>query len=347
MSAHPPVAGVQTHLKKNHEQKIKRHGETMKISLNQTVECLQNAQDILIIPHKNPDGDTVGASFALYYSLKRMDKRVQVVCHDLLPEKYYYMYSEYVKDNDFTPQYIISVDTADVTLFGENLVKYADKTDLSIDHHITNKLYAKKTYLASSAAATCEAVYDLLIRLGTKIDNLIADCLYTGIVTDTGCFKFNSTTANTHIVAARLFECGANYDMINREMFDNKSKARIHLESMVLKSIEFYYNDKVALIVITKEMVEKTGADQAVFDGISGVTKQIEGVDVGITIRQIEGNEYKISFRTSERINAFSLADIFGGGGHVRAAGCTQNGTIENVKKKILEAVKEKLTPYL
>ncbi|MCL2014349.1 MAG: bifunctional oligoribonuclease/PAP phosphatase NrnA [Oscillospiraceae bacterium] len=318
----------------------------MKVSLNQTVESLTGAQNILIIAHKDPDGDTVGAAFALYYALRSLDKHVRIACHDPIPEKYDAITSGYTKE-DFTPEFVIAVDVADIQLFGESLKQYEDKVDLCIDHHVSNKLYASQTYLSTSAAATCEALYELLIRMNVKIDKKIADCLYTGIVTDTGCFKFTSTTANTHIVAARLFECGANYDMINREMFDNKSKSRLLLESMVLKAIEFYFGDRCALIVITKEMVDKTGADQTVFDGISGVTKQIEGVDVGITIRQVQGSEYRVSFRTSERVSAFELAAAFDGGGHVRAAGCIINGEILEVKEKLLEKTGEKLKPYL
>ena len=316
----------------------------MKISLNQAADILRSANKILILTHQNPDGDTVGSGFGLYYALKRLGKQVRVECHDPFPENFGFLYADYVKE-DFEPEFILSVDIASTDLLGESMQKYADRIDMCIDHHATNTHFAEYVYLAQSAAANAEIIFDIIIRLGIPIDKMIADCLYTGIVTDTGCFRYSSTTAHTHLIAAKLYELGTDYDMINRMIFECKSKSRILLESMVLKSMEFYFEDKCAMIVITMDMVKKAKADQTVFDGISGVTKQIEGVDIGVTVRETAENTYKISYRTSEKVNAITLAAMMGGGGHVRASGCTARGTIDEVKQTILEHIEQVIGP--
>ncbi|MFZ2537961.1 MAG: bifunctional oligoribonuclease/PAP phosphatase NrnA [Oscillospiraceae bacterium] len=314
----------------------------MLITAKQASEELLSQDDILIISHMSPDGDTLGCAFALYNALTSLGKRVKIRCSDELPNRFSYLYDGYV-DSDFDEKYVVCVDVAAVQLFGDKLKDYTTTVDLCIDHHPSNELFAKKTYLDQHAAAACEIMYEVITLLNTPITKRIADCLYTGIATDTGCFKYSNTSANTHIVGAHLFECGTDYEEINSFLFDTKSKSRVQVEQHILKTMEFFYQDKVALIAITQKTVEETNADESELDGLSALPRTIEGVLIGITIREKTADAHKVSIRTTKEVDASEICKNFGGGGHKRAAGCLINEDYDTTKKLLIEVVKKYL----
>ena len=164
------------------------------ICLEQAAKFLSDAQDILILTHKSPDGDTIGSAFALMHALHRLGKRADVLCQDPIAPYYSYLfengkYDTTLENLPFEPKTLVSVDVADQKLLGEKLSQYADRIDLSVDHHASNTGYAKQLLLRSDAAANCELMLDLIEAMGVKLDQQIVDSLYTGIVTDTGCFR--------------------------------------------------------------------------------------------------------------------------------------------------------------
>lgn len=294
--------------------------------------------NIMLISHMSPDGDSLGGAFALYYALIKIGKRVKIRCSDDLPVRFSYLYCDYI-DNDFKEEYVVAVDVAAVQLFGERMSEYCEKTDLCIDHHPTNEMYAKNTFLNHHAAATCEMVYEVINIMAIPMTQTIANCLYTGIATDSGCFKYSNTTANTHIVAARLFELGAEYEEINRFLFDTKSKSRMAIEQKILSTVEYFMHDKVAMIFITQKMINEINADESELDGLSALPRTIEGVEIGLTVREKVDGKHKVSVRTSGDVNAGELCGIFGGGGHKRAAGCLLECDLETAKARLLTAI--------
>lgn len=301
---------------------------------------LAAARRILILCHHNPDGDTLGSAFGLQAALEELGKQSAVLCSDPIPAKFRYFASE--QEPGFEPDLICAVDIADTQLLGAKLERYRDRIDLCIDHHISNTRYAKELCLIPSASATAEIMVEVVHRLGVAITKKIADPLYTGIATDTGCFKFSNTTGNTHRVASELIDCGADYVEINRVMFDTKSRARIQVEQAALSSMEFYYDDRCAVITIPRKLVEETHVDESDLDGVSAMSRQVEGVVVGITLRERNGF-YKVSVRTIEPVDASQICRELGGGGHARAAGCTVSGTLEEAKAALLRVVKAHL----
>lgn len=311
----------------------------MDITVKQAAKMLLGADDILIVCHKSPDGDTLGSAYALYYALKGMGKRVNVDCSDPISERFSYFTSDYVEDS-FEPKFFVAVDIAAVQLLGDKLAHLADKFDLCIDHHPSNEHYAEETCLYAAAAATCEIIYDVLVALKATITPIIANCIYTGISTDTGCFRFSSTTKRSHIIASELFDFGAEHEFINRVMFETKSRSRVLVEQIALSSIEYYFDGRVALISITQDMIDKSNADESELDGISSIPRTIEGVRVGITMREKAEGGYKFSIRTTSKVDASALCSIFGGGGHKRAAGCFIDKDYDTAKKLIIDAVK-------
>ena len=313
------------------------------ISLNEAASQLAAADDILVLSHQFPDGDTLGSNAALCRALRKLGKHTRFACTNEVGKKFQYLFHG-METQEFEPKFIVSVDIADVQLFGSGIASYADQVDLCIDHHKSNVHFAKASYVDSAAAATCEIIYDLIALLGVKPDSAMADCIYTGIVTDTGCFKYTNVTPRTFRIAAELMEIGIHAADINRVMFDTKSLARLELEQRVIESLSFYFNGHCAVAQISQKMIQQTGATDDDVDGISGIPRQIEGVQIGVFIREKQDGAYKISVRSHASIDASAICAKFGGGGHHSAAGCTIQEPLDEVKAKLVQAAGEALS---
>lgn len=307
----------------------------MQINYKEAAAFIKKCSDVYILTHQSPDGDTIGSAFALCKVLRSMGKRANVLCSDELPKRYSFMYKDYVPQH-FTPRTIIAVDVADSKLLGKNLMQYSHFVNLCIDHHISNTHYAEKLLLNGKAAAACEVMYELFCEMEADIDKDIADCLYTGLATDTGCFKYENTTQRAHVIAAELMEYGIDYAWINRVMFDVKSRARIQVEQYVTENTEYYLNEKCAMVAVTNDVINEMGLELEEFEGLASLALQLEGVEIGITIKEREKGKYKISMRSASDIDVSAICSKLGGGGHVKAAGCQLNGDLEEVKIKLL-----------
>ena len=294
---------------------------------------------ICLICHTSPDGDTVGGAFGLFYALKSLGKNVYVESFDGFPEKFQYLYPDNMEK--FEPDHYATVDVADVGLLG-NCQKNLSFS-LCIDHHEKNSIEARYKCVDSGAAATCEIIYSIVRHLGVKISKQIANCLYTGISTDTGCFRFSNTTPQTHKIAAELIEAGAKSCEINFRLFEQKTRERLKLESLVLKNLEYYFEYRCAMVFVTKDMMRQAGADEADFDGIASIARSCAGVLIGITAREVENCQYKVSVRSNQGASALNVCKFFGGGGHKMAAGFKISGDMQAVKEKILQRVYEEI----
>ena len=305
---------------------------------------LRGAEDVLILCHKNPDGDTIGCAGALCLALKALGKNAAVLCSDPIPSLYDFMGLE-LFDSSFTPGFVVAVDVASIQLFGDrnNVQKYAEHVDLCIDHHASNSGYAYETLLDPGAAAACELMIDVIEEMGVPLTPAIADCLYTGISTDTGCFRFSSTTARTHKAAARVMEAGANIEMLNARLFESRSRGRIEIEKMALESLEYFFDGRCAMICLTWDQIVTSGVAGAELEDLTSLPRSIEGVEVGLTLRQQPDGSFKISVRTSRSYDACAIARRLGGGGHARAAGCEISGNLDNARFAVLEEVRKEL----
>lgn len=311
----------------------------MRIDVENCARLLSGQDNILILTHAHPDGDTLGCGFALCRALMKLGKRVRVINDDVIPKKYDYLFNDLCFE-EFKEDFIVAVDVATENLLGGLQSAYAGKIDLCIDHHLTNTEYARFLLLRDAPAA-CEIVYDVIHALGAEIDEKIASCLYTGISTDTGCFRYASATAHSYRVAARLIELGADNGKINRAMFETKSKTYVNLERLALNGLQLFCNDRVAIITVTQEMYAATGSNEQETEALAPLTRQIEGVEIGITIREKKDKTCKASLRTYESVNAAELAKFFGGGGHSQAAACRFDCTVEEAKERIIKKCAE------
>ncbi len=308
------------------------------LSLKETARYLKKHDNFIILTHASPDGDTLGSAYALCYGLNEIGKSACVLCPDIIPQKYNFFVrsTSHLGRENAT---IVAVDIADKKLLGGLAEEFGDDVDLCIDHHLTNSRYAKNLYLDANAAATAECIFELLTLMHVNINDVTARAIYAGIATDTGCFKYSNVTAKTHMIAAMLYDYNIDTGEINRLMFDTKSKNLLDMERRVLEGAEYHFNDKCIILSVTSEMQKITGCYGAELEGIALISRSVEGVELGITAKEVDKDEFKVSFRSFEKLNSAEIAKELGGGGHKSSAAAVINGNIETVKAKILEVV--------
>lgn len=319
------------------------------ITIKEAAERLLAWDNICVYSHASPDGDTLGSASALLHVLESLGKKTAFRCSDEYANKFSYLFEgldlELQEENI---EHHVTVDVADPKLLGKYYDLYSEDNDffcLAIDHHATHVPFAREEWVVGGEPSNCELMYNLFCEMNVNITADVAGCVYTGLATDTGCFKYASVKPSTHIVAAKLMELGADAARINRVMFDTKTKAYIAAEQLVLSKIRYYGDGKVAVIDITKDICEKTGATQSDIDILPSVPRMIEGVLVGITLKEKDGGIWKASVRAVSPADASAICKKFGGGGHIGAAGCAFDSgvTLEEAEKGLVEVALENI----
>jgi phosphoesterase RecJ-like protein len=302
--------------------------------------ALLGAQDqILILTHRRPDGDTIGCAAGLCTALRAVGKTAWVLENTDATSLFTPYLEGYVAPAGFLPSFVVSVDIASVGLLPKNALPYLERgIDLAIDHHGSNEGFAKANWVDSGRAACGELVYDIVRQWG-PVSKEAALPLYAAVATDTGCFVYSNTTAQTHMVAAALMETGIDYIGVNKRHFRTKSMKRLRLESMLTENMELFDDGAVAVGVVTLAMMDRLDAQEEDAEDISAFVGQVEGVHTAVTIRELRPRECKLSVRTSGHLNASAICAQLGGGGHVAAGGCTVFGTVDEAKKAIVDAI--------
>ncbi len=313
----------------------------MVIDRKECLNLLKSHNEFLVLSHEHPDGDTLGCAFALCEVLKLSGKKRTFMCCDEVPGDFSYLAESFSSDEVKTP-FIIAVDVADEKLLGSLTDTYGGKIDLCIDHHLSNTYYAKNS-LVEDRAAACEIIYELAKAAGVEINRYIRECIYTGISTDTGCFRYQNTTPSTLRIAAELMEKGIDSAKINKLMFETKTKSFLRLELLARKTLEYHFDGKCAIITITQDMYKKSGSGEHECYPITALPRQIEGVLVGAVIKEKKDGSYKISVRTEGEIDASVICAQLGGGGHKGAAGAGFDCSYEEGREKLLGVIKTAL----
>lgn len=314
----------------------------MNVTHKEAWHILTEQDDILILTHRAPDGDAVGSLCALFKVLSSLGKRVGFII-DTVPKSLAFL-TEGMTSPEFEPKCVVTVDVGDKKLLGEALEKeYGGRVLLNIDHHATNVLFAENTLLDASAAAASEVLYDMFTQNGIEITPEIAMPLYVGISTDTGCFRYGNTTSATMRAAAALMDTGIDTATVNTDIFDTKTREYAAFETMAMNSMKMYCDGKVALLLLTKDMYRRANIAENETQGINALPRQIAGVLVGITIKEREGGNYRISVRTREPVDAAEICALLGGGGHRQAAGCELTANPRTVISTILKYTEETL----
>ena len=314
------------------------------MTLDDILVELKNAKTIVVLTHESPDGDAISSSLSVFHALQQYGKNVDVVIpehakdFDFLPE------SDKILNTGKEEQYdlAISVDCTDLKRLagGKEYFETAKKT-VEIDHHSVNAMFADYNYVDPVSPSCCQVLIGMFEYYGVEITKEIANCILTGMITDTGGFQWGGVTPETFEFAAELIRKGAKIKEICRKALRNKTKAHCKLERLVYDRLEFYENDKIAISYITIEDNQNTGAKLGDEEGLTEMLRDIEGVEVAVLLKEKEGkNGYKASLRSHETINVSEICLLLGGGGHPGAAGCFIPGTLEQAKTKILDAIK-------
>jgi phosphoesterase RecJ-like protein len=314
------------------------------------IAALRKCNRILISVHKNPDGDALGSQLALMLALEKMHKTVVGHNLDPVPEMYRFLpASVRIRtgnrvDGRYDAIVVLDADPPRTGLFDGH---YPADTRLNIDHHITNPAEWPLTWLDPSASATGEMVYELIGRLGVAMDREIALCLYTAIFTDTGSFRYSNTTPKSMRISADLIEAGADPWLVTEQVYESSSYRRLKLLGSVLAGMERSEDGKIAWVVVTEELYLRFGASAEDTENFVNFVRAVKGVEVAILFRQTASSQYKISLRSKGRVDLSGLAQSLGGGGHKNAAGSVLDGSIDEVKTQVIDAVSKAIDAQL
>lgn len=315
------------------------------LTVSETAALLRSFDNVLILTHIRPDGDTVGCAAALCAGLRALGKTAYLLPNAGLTDTTAPYFLPYAAPAGFVPDKVVSVDIATAGLFPENAKPYAQQVDLAIDHHPSFERFGKANLVRPEAAACGEVVYDVLAALGS-ITPEIALPLYVAVSTDTGCFAYANTTAQTHAVAAALLRTGIDYQTVNKVFFRTKTRKRLALEADMLSNMEFYDRGRVVFLYVPMALMERMEATESDAEELSSLGPQIEGTDCAVTFRELRSGVWKLSVRTGVRINATNVCRLLGGGGHAAAAGCTVEAPLAEVKHQILRAIAENAADF-
>ena len=311
-------------------------------------EKITNSKSIIILTHENPDGDAIGSSLGLRQALIKIEKKVDVFIP--VPDKVYSFLPGYndmligdglpeAKDYDLC----ICLDASDINRLSiaQELFEQIPNT-ICIDHHITNQNYADINYINAVASSTCENIMVVLASMGIAINKEIGECLYTGMLTDTGGFRYNCTP-ETLEMAATIMETGVNTDKIYRTVFDVTSLNRLKLNGRCIDRMEVLEEGKIAFTYLLYSDLEELSLDESDSEGIVNLGRNIDTVEVSIFAKERQDGNYKISLRANEYVDVSIIASKFGGGGHVRAAGFDSAMTLDQIKASLEEEIKKQL----
>lgn len=317
--------------------------------MNDILNSIRKSSTIAVTFHVSPDGDSLGSSLALIHGLRKLGKKVYILSKEFIPEDFCYLPgSEEISGmNNEVPsdiQCLIALDCGDLNRINANLnLKDREYTFINIDHHVSNSLYGDLNYIDSNSAAVGEIVYQMLMLLGVQLDKNISICLYTSIISDTGSFKYSSTTSVTHSIAGDLINTGIDFSEIHRIIYENKKFQRLKLYGIVLNKMELLHNN-ICIMYLTKDMLEAANVKENTdTSDIISFGIQIDSVEVAILFKE-SSDGIKISLRSKNIVDVRKVAEHFGGGGHVRASGISlKDISIENIKQKIIDTIEKEL----
>ncbi len=310
-------------------------------TLGEAAQWLQRRDNFLILTHRRPDGDATGCSIALCLGLRSLGKTAYIWENPQFTPRYASRLAGLTTGQIRKEAAVVAVDLATEDLLPVGGEVFAGRIQLCLDHHPSNTGYAEETLLQTECAGCGELIWDLLEEMGVVITKEMAEAVYIAISTDSGCFRFANTTARTLHTAAKTVEHGADTAPINRELFEIKTKGRLRLEARLMNTMEFYADGKVAIACLPQSWVEELEVTEDDLDSISGFPRAIDGVCVGVMVRDSEPGRAKMSVRTASGYNASEYCARLGGGGHAAAAGCSVPGTLEDGKRAILQVLRE------
>jgi phosphoesterase RecJ-like protein len=309
-------------------------------------DLIKRSTSFLITSHIDPDGDSVGCQLAISSFISRLSKFIKVVSEDSIPAAYSFLEgSDRVLTHPTEPcEVAIVVDCSSLDRVGwvEDIVKQCPVV-VNIDHHKSNQSFGHHNLVDTKAGACGEIVYSLLQLFDQELERAEAEALYTAILSDTGCFRFPTTTSDTLMIAAGLLRLGVRPSDVASEIFWNRSSEGLRMLGNALSTIEVTNGGKVATMEVTQGMYLETGAASRDTEGFANYPRSISGVEVGILLREVSDQAFRVSLRSNEGFDVDGIAKSFGGGGHATAAGFRIEGSLESIKARVREEIRAKI----
>lgn len=312
--------------------------------MKKIAKLLKESENIAIISHKNPDGDAIGSQLGLALALEKEGKKVSCYNEGEIPDYLFFLPgSEKIKiynNEDLMDHIVVYVDCAVGARTG---IPLSEGITVNIDHHVSNDNFAKFNLVDTKAASTGEIIFNLLLEMKIELDRDIATSLYTAVSTDTGSFMYSNTTENTHLIAAELIKSGADTKGLRENFYEGVSLKRFKLTKYAYQEVKFDCNNLLAWVKIPLKLIVELGAKEEETEGVVGHLRNIKDVEIALLLKEREGGIVKGSLRSKNLINVSNVAEVFGGGGHKRAAGFEIFGTLEEVEEKVISVIKKEL----
>lgn len=310
------------------------------MTINEAADLLRGQNDILLVTHIRPDGDTMGSASALCYALRQTGKTAYLYNNPQFEDNDPWITEPYLAPPDFTPHFIVSVDMADKSLYP---LGFTGEVGFCVDHHPSNTGYAGQTLVWPEKASCGEIVMELCKALMGALDPTAADLLYIAVSTDTGCFVYGNTTAETLAAGAELCRAGARNAALNKTLFRTSSRARIALEALLMANFRYYHDGRVVISVVSKELLEKAGATEKDCHDIAALPGRVEGGIASAVIKELDATHCKVSLRSTGLVDVNKVCARFGGGGHKMASGCMMDKNCFEAADILAEAIGEQL----
>jgi len=313
------------------------------LGLKEGLRALRSAKKVIVVSHKNPDGDTLGCMLALGLALMQKGKHVFLVCQDAVPTRYQFLPGSELVQADCREKVdvAVAVDCGGVSQLGSaKKAFFKAKTTLQVDHHDFGDPFGKIQVVDPEASAVGEIVYYLVEALKVDITPAIATCLLTSIIVDTGAFHFSNIRAKTFEICAKLSKKGVDLQHLIEEAYWTKSRPTALLSSHAILKANFSRDGFIAWTVVSQASIRRYGAGLSDADSVADDLRSIENVKVAVLFRETDRGHYRVSLRSKKGIHVAIVARRFGGGGHHNSAGCVIRAT-EAEKKKLLQALGE------
>jgi len=312
--------------------------------MNKIKSLIENADTILVLTHKSPDGDAIGSGLALYNALVSMYKKVDIILEDI-PKIFNFLPNiDKVKDTSKIENYdlVITVDCATQDRIGQDNNYFENaKYTINIDHHVSNTNFANYNYISINSPACCEYLVEVFNEIEFEITKDIAECLMVGILTDTGGFQYSNVSDKTFNFASRVSKF-VDISDIYKKVLATKTKSQFELTKIAMSRIELLFNDRIAFTYLMKDDFDKVNAISGDHEGIVNIAREVEGVFVSIFVRESDDG-YKVSLRSNGEFDVNEIAVSFNGGGHVRAAGFDSNLEFNDLKNKLIKLISDRI----
>ena len=310
-----------------------------RLTRNDTAAFLKEHDHYAILTHRRPDGDTLGSAAALCRCLRAMGKTAHILENPEISDRFRWLHEGLTKAEAAEEDTIVSVDVASPNMLGAAFSRYLDRVTLRIDHHASATSFTELELVDAGAGACAEIIYDLTEALEVTPDAAMADALYVGTSTDTGCFRFSNTTAHTFRVAAACAAAGARVYDLNQALFETNTLGRLKIQSWIVENLKVLACGSMAIVAIPKAVEESIGVTEDDMDNISSFPRTLSGVCMAATLRQSAEEEIKLSVRAIPGYDATLVASRFGGGGHKGAAGATLHMPLKDAADAVEKAM--------